>query len=190
VSPGGPTASAPPRTCVLETPRARLTTWLPQDLSELCALHADPVAMRYMRSGVEDQARTGARLASYLEEQAGRGWTKWRVEDRTGRMIGRAGFRLSDDGRRRELGYLLEPAQWGRGLATELARALVRWHRQHPDGLEPTLAAYVCADNAASRRVLEKSGFVLAGPGEREGPGMLRYLNRPACMATGVSRRP
>jgi RimJ/RimL family protein N-acetyltransferase len=163
---------------------------LPQDLQELCALHGDPRTMRYMRSGVEDEDRTGARLTAYLREQAERGWTRWRVEDRSGRMIGRAGFRLSDDGRCRELGYLLEPAQWGRGLASELAGALVRWHREHPDGLEPTLAAYVFADNAASRRVLEKSGFVLAGPGEREGPGMLRYLNRPACVATGVSRRP
>jgi RimJ/RimL family protein N-acetyltransferase len=189
VSPRGP-APVPQRTCVLETPRARLTTWLPQDLPELCALHADPLAMRYMRSGVEDEDRTGARLAAYLEEQAARGWTKWRVENRAGRMIGRAGFRLSDDGRRRELGYLLDPACWGRGLATELARALVRWHREHPDGLEPTLAAYVSAGNAASRRVLEKSGFVLAGPGDRKGPEMLRYLDRAASAATGVSRRP
>jgi RimJ/RimL family protein N-acetyltransferase len=146
--------------------------------------------MRYMRSGVEDEHRTGTRLAAYLGEQAERGWTKWRVEDRAGRMIGRAGFRLSDDGRRRELGYLLDPVHWGRGLATELARALVRWHREHPDGLEPTLAAYVSADNAASRRVLEKSGFELAGPGDREGPEMLRYLNRAAPVANGVSRRP
>jgi hypothetical protein len=31
---------------VLGTPRTRLTTWLPQDLSELCALHVDPQASR------------------------------------------------------------------------------------------------------------------------------------------------
>ena len=92
------------RSRVLQTPRTRLTTWLPEDLPELCALHADPGTMRWMRSGVEDATRTRARLDTYLREQADRGWTKWRVEDRTGRLIGRAGFRLSDDGRRRELG--------------------------------------------------------------------------------------
>jgi RimJ/RimL family protein N-acetyltransferase len=161
---------------VLRTPRARLTTWLPQDLPDLCALHADPQTMRYMRSGLEDEAGTRARLAVYLREQAERGWTRWRVEDGAGRMIGRAGFRLSADRRRRELGYLLEPPQWGRGLGTELARALVRWHHEHPDGLEPTLEAYAFADNVASRRVLEKIGLVLTGPAEPAESGFLRYV--------------
>lgn len=160
---------------MLRTPRTRLTTWLPQDLPELAALHADQQTMRYMRSGIEDESRVRARLAGYLREQTQRGWTRWRVEDRAGHMIGRAGFTLSADGRHRELGYLLEPAQWGHGLATELAGALVRWHREHPGGLEPTLHAYALAGNTASRRVLEKSGFVLAGHSEPDGPAVLRY---------------
>jgi RimJ/RimL family protein N-acetyltransferase len=92
-------------------------------------------------------------------------------------MIGRAGFLLSGDGRRRELGYLLAPDRWGGGLGTELARALVRWHRRHPDGLEPTLEAYVFAGNAASRRVLEKCGFLPAGLGDDGGPAMMRYVS-------------
>lgn len=167
---------------MLETPRTRLTTWLPQDLPELCALHADPQTMRHMRSGVEHAVRTRVRLAAYLREQAERGWTRWRVEDRAGRMIGRAGFRLSADGRRRELGYLLEPAQWGQGLATELARALVRWHGEHPDGLESTLEAYALVENVVSQRVLERSGFVLAGPSERDGNDVVRYVH---CAAGG-----
>jgi ribosomal-protein-alanine N-acetyltransferase len=169
--------AAPQRTWVLRTPRTTLTTWLPQDLPELRRLHADPQTMRYMRSGVEDEARTRARLAAYLREQAERGWTKWRIEDPTGRMIGRAGFSLAADGRHRELGYVLEPAHWGHGLATELATTLVRWHREHPDGTDETLQAFAFADNIASRRVLEKSGFVLAGPTQGDGPEVVRYLH-------------
>jgi RimJ/RimL family protein N-acetyltransferase len=169
-SSGGPTE----RRCVLETTRTRLTTWLPDDLHELRALHSDPRAMRYMRSGVEDPARTSARLAAFLREQAERGWTKWRVEDRSGRMLGRAGFNLSADGRRRELGYVLAPVAWGRGLGTELAVALVRWHRRHLDGLDPALQAWAFPENVGSRRVLEKCGFV---PDEdRDAYGMTRYL--------------
>ena len=182
MSPEGHPAPAAQRTCVLRTPRARLTTWLPQDLPELCALHADPRTMRHMRAGVEDAERTRTRLATYLHEQAEQGWTRWRVEDRTGRLIGRAGFTLSLDGRRRDLGYLLEPAQWGRGLATELVRALVRWHLEHPDGVEQTLEAHAFTDNAASRRVLGKAGFVLVGPSERAGPHVLRYVHGPAAV--------
>lgn len=178
--PGQSVDSDVTRSCVLQTPRTRVTAWLPQDLPELSALHADPLVMRYMRSGIEDEPRTRARLTTYLREQTERGWTKWRVVDRTGRMIGRAGFKLSDAGAHRELGYLLEPAQWGRGLATELARALVRWHHQHPDGLQPALYAYAFAANTASRRVLEKSGFVLAGRSEDDGRDVVRYLNPAA----------
>jgi [ribosomal protein S5]-alanine N-acetyltransferase len=163
------------RTTVLRTARARLTTWLPGDLPDLVALHADPVAMRWMQSGPEDEERVRARLATWLREQAEQGGTKWRVEDPAGRMIGRAGFRLSDDGRRRELGYLLAPAQWGRGLATEVARALVHWHREHLDGLEPRLEAVAFAGNLASRRVLEKCGFSPAARGELRGEVLTRY---------------
>ena len=36
-------------------------------------------------------------LDTYLREQADYGWTRWRVEDLNGAMVGRAGFRLSDD---------------------------------------------------------------------------------------------
>ena len=166
------------RTVVLETAHARLTTWLPADLPELRALHADPRTMRYMRSGVEDELRTRARLDTWLREQAERGWTKWRAEDTGGAMIGRAGFSASTDGRRRELGYLLAPAHWGQGLATELARALVHWHEEHPDGVDRALGAFAFADNLASRRVLEKVGFTLVGTSDDRGAVITRYLRR------------
>jgi len=120
--------------------------------------------MRYMRSGVEDEARVRGRLATYLAEQAERGWTKWRVADAQGRFVGRAGFGLFDGRSRRELGYVLAPSVWGRGLATELARALVTWHVEHPDPrVSAELAAFAFTDNTASRRVLEKAGFACVG---------------------------
>lgn len=65
----------------------------------------------------------------------------------------------------------------GRGLATELARALVHWHGENPDGVDTELEAHVFADHAASRRVLEKSGFVLVGPSEDKGPGVVLYVH-------------
>lgn len=172
--PGTPPAGRG-RTTVLTTRRARLTTWLPADLDDLRALHSDPLAMRHMRSGVEDERRTRARLDTFLHEQSERGWTKWRVEDAEGRMLGRAGFSPSSDGRGRELGYLLAPEHWGRGLATELARALVQWHRGHPGDVEPSLGAFAFAENTASRRVLEKCGFAEAGRHTYDGRVVVRY---------------
>lgn len=62
-----------------------------------------------------------------------------------------------------ELGYLLAPAFWGKGLATEAATALV------DTIFSVTAADSVVANtrviNGASRRVLEKCGFVYIDTG-------------------------
>src|SRR6476646_6103356 len=119
------------RQTILSTERVRLTTWLPSDLQDLAELHADPVTMRFIGHGrpeTMDEARS--RIVEYRSEQGQRGWTKWRVEGNDGGMIGRAGFGESDAGR--ELAYALRPDQWNRGLATEIAEDLVRWHVEHP----------------------------------------------------------
>jgi RimJ/RimL family protein N-acetyltransferase len=164
------------RTPVLSTGRLRLTTWLPGDYADLCALHSDPLVMRYLRSGVEAAGETRTRLGRFLREQVELGWTKWRLEDVDGRMVGRAGFNLTADGQHRELGYVLTPRLWGLGLATEIAGALVRWHREHPDpGRRPELHAYAFADNAASRRVLAKVGFAVVGEVHSGGVRQVRY---------------
>ena len=171
---------------MLVTARLRVTTWVPQDLPELHALHADPSTMRFMRSGIEDEAQTRDRLAGYLVEQAERGWTKWRLEDRTGALVGRAGFRMSDDRAHREIGYLFGRPAWGRGLGTEVVAALVVWHRDHlGPGVEPDLHAYAFVDNAASRRVLEKTGFALVDERLDRGSLVAFYRLLPADHAPG-----
>ena len=60
-----------------------------------------------------------------------------------------------------ELGYRLRHAAWGRGLATEGARALVRYAFEELD----QTAVDACADprNAASIHVMEKCGMRYAG---------------------------
>jgi RimJ/RimL family protein N-acetyltransferase len=72
-------------------------------------------------------------------------------------LVGRGGFAAHEDGTGRELGYTLRRDLWGLGLATELATALVEWHRDHGGGAP--LWAFAAVDNVASHRVLEKVGF-------------------------------
>jgi RimJ/RimL family protein N-acetyltransferase len=146
-----------PRETVLSTARLTVTTWLPSDLDDLAALHSDPVTMRYIGGRPESREESAARLDTYLDEQSRLGWTKWRVATPAGETIGRGGF--GTFGQHRELGYTLRRDLWGQGLATELASALVQWHRTHV--ADPELWAYAVAENTASRRVLEKTGFRL-----------------------------
>ena len=83
----------------------------------------------------------------------------------TGELVGVAGFRPDHEPPVMELVYALLPTCCGRGLATEMARAMVElaFHR-HGWTL---LRAAVDEPNAASIRVLERLGFAPAG----ESPG-------------------
>ena len=55
----------------------------------------------------------------------------------------------------REVGYWIDRAHWGKGIATAALRAMLALDRTRP------LSAWVAAHNSGSRRVLEKCGFAL-----------------------------
>jgi len=169
------------RQTVLSTLRFTLTTWAEEDLEDLALLHSDPETMRYIRSGrPESRGETRDLLASYLREQVDPGWTKWRLTDQRGRMVGRAGF--GGHGRDRELGYTISRDIWGQGVASEIAQALVRWHRDHNGtGQGARLLAYVAVENVASKKVLEKAGLVPAGYAKHNGMDCVIYelVNEP-----------
>jgi [ribosomal protein S5]-alanine N-acetyltransferase len=65
-----------------------------------------------------------------------------------------------------EFGYILHPDLWGRGLATEAVRAFLRhvWQTR-PD--IAVLTTDIDPRNAASVRIVEKSGFRETGRAER-----------------------
>lgn len=68
------------------------------------------------------------------------------------------------------MGYMLAPAHWGKGFATEIGRAAVDLAFERHDW--PKLSACVFSDNPASGRVLEKLGFRVVEP--CEGPSAAR----------------
>jgi RimJ/RimL family protein N-acetyltransferase len=85
----------------------------------------------------------------------------WLLRDReTGEAVGRGGLQytytagLNDV----EAGWAIVPERWGQGLATELAQACVEVAFDQLDLLE--IVAFTLPTNLASRRVMEKSGFV------------------------------
>jgi RimJ/RimL family protein N-acetyltransferase len=56
-----------------------------------------------------------------------------------------------------ELGYVVCPERWGRGLATEMGSAIV--NHAFSELALGSVVAFTRVDNAASRRVMEKLGF-------------------------------
>ena len=77
------------------------------------------------------------------------------------KLIGYCGFfrQTVDDLEEIEIGYRLDPLYWGRGIATEAARA-VRDYGFEDLGLERAISL-IHPDNFPSRRVAEKNGMTM-----------------------------
>ncbi len=80
-----------------------------------------------------------------------------------GAAVGGIGLVLGEDehGYNGEIGYWLGYDYWGRGIATEAVLAVTFYGMQQFDMQH--LFGLVFADNPASERVLEKSGYMLQG---------------------------
>ena len=154
------------REVVLRTPRLTLTSWIVDDVESLHAVHSDPETMEFVRYGrPESRPEVEQLVDQYIAEHAARGWTKWRLADLDGQLVGRAGFGGTPE--RRGLSYVIRRSRWGLGLATEIAEALVGWHLSHTVAVP--LRAIVAVGNDASARVLEKVGFDEAGQEDFDG---------------------
>jgi len=90
----------------------------------------------------------------------------------TGELIGHVG--LSPAGGGVEIGYAIDDAHQGRGLATDAVRAMAEW------GIRtfalPGVDGIVASDNVASCKVLEKAGFELRGEAMRSLHGVTRLV--------------
>lgn len=146
----------------LETERLTLRRFTLADTDDLVELDSDPEVMRFLtggrptpRSAVRDEILP-ALLRDY-ERPGGLG--RWAVLDRrTGDFLGWVGLSPTGaDPRDAQLGYRLRRAAWGRGLATEGSRAVIR--KAFTDLGIRRVWAQTMAVNTASRRVMEKSGL-------------------------------
>lgn len=110
--------------------------------------------------GVRTDAETKAWLERNLAHWDEHGFGIWILRDpMTGRVMGRAGLRnlLVEQTPEVELAYALLPEFWGRGLATDAARACVTIGSEWL-GVR-SVVALVRPDNLASQRVLLKAAL-------------------------------
>jgi ribosomal-protein-alanine N-acetyltransferase len=79
------------------------------------------------------------------------------VETSSGLVVGGVGFHGAPKGGEVEIGYGIVPSRQGRGYATEAVSTLVSLALSMPEVVG--VVAGTDADNVASQRVLEKTGF-------------------------------
>lgn len=128
------------------------------DLPDLVRLHLDPEVSRFL-GGVRSPEATAAYLDTNMRHWVDHGFGLWTLRTRDGSFVGRAGLRYVDvEGVvELEIAYTFVREAWGKGLATEIAEALVdRWRTRLPD---PSLVGLVMKGHVASEWILQKVGL-------------------------------
>lgn len=92
----------------------------------------------------------------------------WVIELNDGTHIGDLCFKGLDSNGVAEIGYGVLEEYQGQDYATEAVKAALRWAFQNPN--VTAIEAETEDDNAASKRVLEKCGFIASGIIGKEGP--------------------
>ena len=156
-------------TCILETERLKVCVPQLSDLDNLISLRTNPEVMKCL-GGFGQEFGTGViqdkkEIKKQLDLTQGY-FDKYGLgffcvfEKETGDFIGQAGlFHLRFNTKQPyiELAYRLHKRYWGKGYATELAKALIKW------GFEKhklsKIIAPVHPGNERSIRVLKKAGM-------------------------------
>jgi len=149
-------------TLEIRTARLCMRPWTHADVDALHALWITPEVRRYLWDGtVITREQAVSVVDASLESFARDGFGMWAVLALSGdpgdAVIGFCGLRWFGEPPAVELLYGLDPRQWGQGLATEAARAMLRYGF---DGraLERIFAG-ADSPNAASFRLMARLGM-------------------------------
>lgn len=167
---------------VIETPRLLLRLWRPSDLPLFAEQNADPEVMHFL-GGVLNREESDAYVARAERHLADHGFCKWAVEaPGVVPFIGAVGLtRVRFDASFTpavEVAWRLHRRWWGRGYATEAARAAVA------DGFDRVgleeIVAMTALGNAASVAVMERLEMTRSiefdHPGHSEGSPLRRHI--------------
>ncbi len=159
---------------VLRTERLELRPVDPSDLPWIAAFRGDPRFPPWTRSWEDSEKSLGSKLSHW----ATHGFGSFAIPgdgiiglEYTG--AGLAGIAPHEV----DLGWSLRPDCWGQGIATEAARAVLDFARREQIG---PLVVRMSPDNAISRRVAEKLGFILAGEGRAKNGDSVEVYRQPS----------
>lgn len=151
---------------ILSTERLQLRTWKPSDIPLMAAISSDPKVMEHFPN-IQDLAVT-QRLINHVNEHYKKyGYTCYAVERKdTHEFIGFIGIihpsfdipHFTPKGLPIvEIGWRLSSQHWGKGFATEAAKAVL--HYAFTELKLDEIISFTVVANMKSRRVMEKIGL-------------------------------
>jgi RimJ/RimL family protein N-acetyltransferase len=143
----------------LETERLRLRFFTHDDLPVMFALNTDPDVIKYADTPAKDidEARQLLEEGPLYDYQI-YGYGRFAVElKETGKVIGFCGIKYLPEIDLPEVGYRFLKEFWGKGIATEAAKACVEFAKN--DLKVDKLVALIIPENIGSIKVAEKLGM-------------------------------
>jgi RimJ/RimL family protein N-acetyltransferase len=169
-------------TVVIGTERLVLRPLTVADLDVFVAMHDEPQVIDKMGPYTRDAAL----------ERLERNECEWRehgyglvalTERASGQFVGRSGLKYWPQFDETEVGWVLHPTFWGRGFATEAARACLDWGFSNLD--VAYITAMILPDNVRSLRVAERLGMTpLRSDMLLDLPVIVHSIDRPVSAAS------
>lgn len=157
----------------LETKRLVLRMLREEDLDGYAEMCADEEVMRYIGKPMS-RMEAWRSMAMMIGHWQLRGYGMWAVEERqSGAFIGRIGCWYPEGWPDFEIGWMLRRAYWGRGFATEAARAALNY--AFSELQRPHVVSLIHPENMTSIRVAERLGERLEGRAQIFGIEVLVY---------------
>ncbi|MFO0888407.1 MAG: GNAT family N-acetyltransferase [Isosphaeraceae bacterium] len=158
----------------LSTDRLTLRMFTEGDLDSYAEMCADAEVMRYLGGTTMSRSEAWRSMAMVVGHWALRGFGLWAVEERSsGAVVGRVGCWQPEGWPGLELAWTLRRAYWGKGYATEAARAALgvafgELGKSH-------VISMIHSENQASIRVAQRLRMRLEGRTELLGHPVLVY---------------
>jgi RimJ/RimL family protein N-acetyltransferase len=169
------TGAVAPAIPTLHTERLVLRAWTAADVGAWDAVGAHPEVAPWIGvTGGLDPAAAWRSVAFHLGHWALRGYGQWVVERAADAVfLGRAGLYQPQGWVGLEVGWVIDPAHWSNGYATEAGRAALAWGFDTLDDDE--VVSLTRVDNHRSRRVMAKLGLELRRELEHAGQPHVLY---------------
>lgn len=151
----------PTQPITLRTSRLLLRQWQDVDYAPFARINADPQVMQFMLGCLDEKASNASadKFRQLIEEH---GWGMWAVEHQaTATFIGFVGLYQTRAAVPClpcvEIGWRLASEHWGKGYATEAARAVL--HFGFTTLQLPEIVAFTAVINQRSQAVMERLGM-------------------------------
>jgi [ribosomal protein S5]-alanine N-acetyltransferase len=161
----------------LQTKRLRLMQWCHADFASFRPIAKDPDVMRYISDGIP-WSDEGIRefVGRQMRHAAATRFCLWRIARKPdGKTIGFCGLQplRLEDRREVEIGWWLAKNCWGRGIASEAARAVMRF--AFAEANLGRVIAIARPENMASIRIMRKLGMRFEREAAHKGISVVVY---------------